>query len=142
MDLLKRENVQILECVANQEEAIRLSVQILEKDGYVDAGYKEAILSNMKEMGPYFVLTDKVALPHGRAEQGVRESQIAVTLFRQPVDFGNDKTGVQLFIALAAKDNEKHLKALAEIAELLQETETVNQILQSENVETLYKYFE
>lgn len=141
MELLKQQNVQIFDKQTTWEEAIRISVEPLEEGGYVTPEYKEQIIANVKELGPYIVLTEDIVLPHARPEQGVLKSQLAVTLFRNPVTFNDDYPSTRLFIALAANDGEKHLNALASITELFQDDEKIQSILSSENEASLYKAF-
>ena len=142
MDLLKKENVQIVESATDWKDAIRISVQPLEQHGYVESRYKEGIISNVESMGPYIVLAPYIALPHARPEQGVKESQIAVTLLQNEVRFAGEEKPVKLLIALAASDNNRHLDALMSISELLQNEDTVQKILNSKDKEELYSYFE
>ena len=142
MDLLKKENVQIVESATDWKDAIRISVQPLEQHGYVESRYKEEIISNVESMGPYIVLAPYIALPHARPEQGVKESQIAVTLLQNEVRFAGEEKPVKLLIALAASDNNRHLDALMIISELLQNEDTVQKILNSKDKEELYSYFE
>ena len=142
MDLLKKENVQIDESAPDWKDAIRISVQPLEQHGYVESRYKEEIISNVESMGPYIVLAPYIALPHARPEQGVKESQIAVTLLQNEVRFAGEEKPVKLLIALAASDNNRHLDALMSISEILQNEDTVQKILNSKDKEELYSYFE
>lgn len=142
MDLLKKENVQIVESATDWKDAIRISVQPLEQHGYVESRYKEEIISNVESMGPYIVLAPHIALPHARPEQGVKESQIAVTLLQNEVRFAGEEKPVKLLIALAASDNNRHLDALMSISEILQNEDTVQKILNSKDKEELYSYFE
>ena len=142
MDLLKKENVQIVESATDWKDAIRISVQPLEQHGYVESRYKEVIISNVESMGPYIVLAPYIALPHTRPEQGVKESQIAVTLLQNEVRFAGEEKPVKLLIALAASDNNRHLDALMSISEILQNEDTVQKILNSKDKEELYSYFE
>ena len=141
MDLLKEENVKIYDKDTDWEEAIRISVKPLEDGGYVTSSYKEEIIANVKKLGPYIVLTDDIVLPHARPEQGVVESQLAVTLFKKPVAFNEDYPATKLFGALAANDGEKHLNALASIMELFQDEAKVRAILGAENQKDLYQCF-
>ena len=138
MDLLDRKNVRILEKADDWKDAIRKSVMPLEEEGYVKAEYKEAIISGVEKLGPYIIVAPSIALPHARPEQGVIKSQIAITLFRQEVQFEKKDSAAQLFVALAASDSDSHVEAISEI---LQDEEKVKQILQSENAETLYSFF-
>lgn len=142
MDLLKKENVQIVESATDWKDAIRISVRPLEQQGYVESRYKEEIISNVESKGPYIVLAPYIALPHARPEQGVKESQIAVTLLQNEVRFAGEEKPVKLLIALAASDNNRHLDALMSISEILQNEDTVQKILNSKDKEELYSYFE
>lgn len=141
MKLLKQENVQICEKADDWRDAVRISVLPLERGGYVESCYKEGIIENIETFGPYIVIADHIALPHARPEQGAIETQISITLFRQDVEFEGRETTARLFVALAANDNNKHLDALSQIAELLSDENVVEQILASSDVQTLYKYF-
>ena len=142
MDLLKQENVQIIDQASDWKEAIRQSVAPLEKGGYVQSCYKEEIIKNADELGPYFEKNKKIAIPHARPEQGVNESQLAITLYKEPVIFSETWKNVKLFIALAAKDGNSHLDALKKITEVLQNPETVQAVTEADTAETLYEYFQ
>lgn len=141
MDLLKKENVQICDSADNWRDAIRIAVRPLEEHGYVEPRYKEEIISNVEEMGPYIVIADYIALPHARPEQGAIRTQIGVTLFRNNILFDGKETPARLFITLAAENSDSHLDALMAISELLSEEETVEKILKSADEEELYQYF-
>lgn len=141
MDLLKKENVQICDSVEGWREAIRIAAKPLEEHGYVEPRYKEEIISNVENMGPYIVIADNIALPHARPEQGAINTQIGVTLFRQDVMFDGKDMPARLFITLAAKDSNSHLDALMAISELLSDEAVVQKILESSDTEELYQYF-
>lgn len=142
MGLLKQENVQICDTVDNWREAIKISVLPLEKSGYVESRYKDGIIENIEKLGPYIIIADHIALPHARPEQGAIETQISITLFREDIEFEGRAAKARLFVTLAAKDNNSHLDALVQISELLSDEETVDKILESTDIGTLYRYFE
>lgn len=141
MKLLKLENVQICDSAKDWRDAIYIAVKPLEEHGYVESRYKDEIISNVEELGPYIVIADQIALPHARPEQGVRKTQIGVTLFRENVIFDGKDMPARLFVTLAAQDSNSHLDALMEISELLSDEKTVQKILDSKDAETLYHYF-
>ncbi len=141
MNLIKESNVQILEGASDWKEAVCQSVAPLERDGSVTESYKEAIIENVEQLGPYICIAPHVALPHARPEQGAVKSQIAVTLFRREVDFNREDAKASLFISLAAADSESHLDALMQITDILQDEERTAKILQARNVLELYQYF-
>ncbi|MDO5785787.1 MAG: PTS sugar transporter subunit IIA [Eubacteriales bacterium] len=142
MELLQLENVQICEGASDWREAIRTAVLPLEKNGYVEARYKDEIVANVEKLGPYIVVADNVALPHARPEQGALKTQIGVTLFRKDIPFENGESSARLFVTLAAQDSNSHLDALMKISELLGDEENLVKILDSPDVETLYRYFQ
>lgn len=142
MKLLNKSNVRIIDRAEDWRDAVRLSVVPLEEQGYVRPEYKEAIISNVESMGPYIVLAPDIAMPHARPEQGAVKSQIAITLFRNPVCFDHKDVPARLFIALAASDNESHLEALVTLSEILQNDILVKNILEAPDSGTLYRYFE
>ena len=141
MNLIKESNVQILEGAADWKEAVCQSVIPLEKDGSVTAAYKEAIIQNIEQLGPYICIAPHIALPQARPEQGAVKSQIAVTLFRREVDFNREDARANLFISLAAADANSHLDVLVQITDILQDEERTAHILQAKDAAELYQYF-
>ncbi len=142
MGLLKQENVQICEAVDDWREAIKISVVPLERGGYVKGCYKDEIIKNIENLGPYIIIADHIALPHARPEQGTISTQICITLFRQDIKFDNKEETARLFVTLAAKDNDSHLEALVKISEILSDENVVEEILESKDEATLYHFFE
>ena len=142
MGLVKLENVQICEKANDWRQAIKISVQPLERGGYVKSCYKDGIIENVEKLGPYIMIADEIAMPHARPEQGAIETQIGITLFREGVRFDGKETTARLFVTLAAKDSDSHVDALVKISELLSDDETVEEILEASDVQTLYRYFE
>ena len=141
MELLKAENVQILESAADWKDAIRKSAAPLEKENFITANYKESIIENVEKLGPYICIAPHVAMPHARPEQGALKTQIAVTLFRDEVAFPRKDATAKLFITLSAADSESHLQVLVKISELLQDEEKAAQILNATDEKELYGYF-
>ena len=141
MELLKAENVQILASAADWKDAIRKSAAPLEKDNFITADYKEAIIENVENLGPYICIAPHVAMPHARPEQGALKTQIAVTLFRNEVTFTREDATAKLFITLSAADSDSHLQVLVKISELLQDAGTAEKILNAADEKELYSYF-
>ena len=140
LDMLKKENVRILDRVEGWEDAIIVSLQSLVEQGYVTENYGKAIIDITNEMGPYYVLTENVALIHGRPETGVLEKQLAVTVLREPVKFSEDGYPVRLLVALAATDSESHLAVMQTLAELFMSENAINDIINAEKAEDVYEY--
>lgn len=142
MKLLKPEHVQIKDSAADWKDAIRQSILPLEKDGAVEARYKDEIIANIERLGPYIVLSEDVALPHARPEQGVLHTQFSVTLFRQGVLFHHREKPVRLFLALAAADRYAHLQTLESLSELLADDARLKRMLSAKDEASLYNSFQ
>ena len=61
-EMLKRENVRLADSVDSWQDAIKLAVAPLNEGGYVEDRYADEIIRATNEMGPYYVLTEDVAL--------------------------------------------------------------------------------
>lgn len=140
-EMFKKENIQILECVENWQQAVHLSLKPLEAGGYVEPRYADEIIRSTEEMGPYYVLTDDVALVHGRPEQGVIKKQLAVTIVREPVVFSEDSYPVRILIALAATDSNSHVDVMRVLASIFIDEEKIKTLANSKSAEEIYEFF-
>lgn len=105
------------------EDAIRQAAQPLKDEHKVEQSYIDGMIKNVKEAGPYIVITPHVALPHTRSEDGVIASAIGIATLKTPIAFGNTENDpVKYIFSLCATDNEGHLSALAQLAGLLEDT--------------------
>ena len=104
------------------EEALVKSAYPLVEAGAIDSSYVDEIIKSVKLNGAYFVITKHVALPHVRYIEGVYECAIGIASLKEPVRFGSkDNDPVKYIFTLAAKDNERHIHAIAELVELLED---------------------
>ena len=69
-ELISERNIQIMEKVKDWKESIKIASQPLLEDNYIKSDYITAMISNIEKFGFYIVITDKVALPHSRPENG------------------------------------------------------------------------
>ncbi len=104
----------------NWEEVIYAGGKILEDHGLIEHRYVDAMVNTVKKMGAYIVIVKGIAMPHARPEDGAKKVGMALLTLKTPVNFGskeNDPVSVAIF--LCAVDNITHLKALAELMQLL-----------------------
>ena len=137
-DILKMENVKITDSVKDWKEAIEISVQPLIQQGYCEERYIAGIIENTQKFGPYYVLCENLALIHGRSEQGVIKTQLAITVLKQPVKFRTEGYNVRVLIALAAQDSKSHLEAMQAISNIFSDNERVQKILEADKAEIIY----
>ncbi|WP_408010280.1 BglG family transcription antiterminator [Pseudalkalibacillus sp. A8] len=133
-ELLTEKTIQLEDRVADWEESIRLAAQPLVDLDSIRSDYVEAMIENVKELGPYIVIAPRIAIPHARPEAGVERLGMSLLRLKEPVYFSSQtKHQAQLIIVLAAIDNQTHLKALAQLTELLSNEENVDRLILSED---------
>ena len=109
--------------------------------GKVKESYVDDIVKGVHEYGPYIVITKHVALPHARPESGALECAIGITTLDTPVEFGNkDNDPVSYLFCLSATDNNKHLQALADLSELLEDEAFYKMLDTAKNSHEVYDY--
>ncbi|MDY2777053.1 MAG: PTS sugar transporter subunit IIA [Collinsella sp.] len=140
-EMLKLENVRIVEKVGSWEDAIRLAVSPLEEGGFVEARYADEIIRATNEMGPYYVLTEDIALIHGRPEDGVIEGQLAVTVLREPIVFADDTFPVRLLVALAAENANSHIDTMRVLATIFMDEARISQIVEMDDPILIHQAF-
>ncbi|MGR5094005.1 PTS sugar transporter subunit IIA [Vibrio maritimus] len=127
------------------DAALDITCSKLLEQGKVEASYLEAIKAKHKEIGAYYVLAPKIAMPHARPEDGVNEAALQVTVFKNGVDLESEDNGdVYFSITLAAMDSDSHIQTIMALAELFQNDDDVEAIIAAESeaaiIEILKKY--
>ena len=131
-DLLKEELIQQIDSVSTWQDAVGLAAQPLLDLGYIEESYIQAMIASINETGPYIVLAPKVAVPHASPDAGVHQLGISLLQVKEPVDFseeGDDDKQVQLIFVLAAVDSTAHLRALQELALILDDEEAIDSLI-------------
>ncbi|ORC35869.1 PTS ascorbate-specific transporter subunit IIA [Marispirochaeta aestuarii] len=108
-------------CTARDwEEAVRIGGRMMIDAGLIDDRYVQTMISNHREIGPYFIVAPGIAMPHAKPENGVLKTGYALVTLASPVEFGdeeNDPVDVLIF-AGAANREEHNQEAVPQIAEL------------------------
>lgn len=132
--------IQFKKSVPNWEEAVKLSSEPLLKENIINANYVNKMISNIKEMGPYVVISKDIALPHARPEDGAFESAFSILKLEERISFGNDKK-VNVIITLASSKNSDHLETLKFISTLLSEEDNYKKVIESNSSEEIFQLF-
>jgi transcriptional antiterminator/mannitol/fructose-specific phosphotransferase system IIA component (Ntr-type) len=143
-ELLTKEMVQTTDRVTNWKEAIRLAALPLLENKTIENKYIDAMIESIEKNGPYIVLAPKVAIPHARPESGVNRVGMSLLKIDHAVSFseGDEDKDANLIFVIAAIDNELHLKALSQLTELLEEEETINQLINCKNADELMPFID
>lgn len=125
------------------QDAIQKALQPFVEYDYVKQSYVDAIIQNVKDLGPYIVITKHVALPHAQTESGTLKNGIGITTLKRPVCFGNeDNDPVKYLFGLSATDSEKHLDALADLAQLIEEPSFFSLLDKAESSQEIMNYLQ
>ncbi|EEX92753.1 PTS system, 3-keto-L-gulonate specific IIA component [Vibrio orientalis CIP 102891 = ATCC 33934] len=116
------------------DAALEITCSKLVEQGKVETTYLEAIKQKHKEIGAYYVLAPKIAMPHARPEDGVNEAALQITVFKNGVDLESEDNGDVFFsVTLAALDSDSHIQTIVALSELFQNDEDIEAIIAADN---------
>ena len=126
-DLIRKETIALGLEVNDWQDAVRKAGQLLIDDGSITEEYVDGAIENVKELGPYIVITKGIALPHATNKVGVNRTAMSLITLKNPVNFGNKNNDpVDTVFMLATTDSTSHLGALQDLSEFLGDEEFLN----------------
>lgn len=131
--------IEIIDKVDNYEEAIKMSCEILKKNGIIETRYYDAIKANIEKYGSYFCIAEGICMPHARPEDGALREGVCVLKLNKSVDF--DGKSINVFFTLSAKDSESHLGLLKQIADVCMNKDKLKIIKNSKNKKEIMEVF-
>lgn len=123
-------NITLKEKIPDWRQAIRTAAQKLLEKEYIEDKYIGKMIENVEKLGPYIILSDDVAMPHSRPEDGVKKTGISLLKLDEGVDFG-ENSSIRLIFILAAKDSNSHIDMITELVNMLQDDKKLNRVLNS-----------
>lgn len=140
---IKLSDISIKKEAKDWKEAIKIASKSLIESNKIKTSYIDAMIKVVEENGPYIVITKHIALAHAKPEQGVLEKGLSFTTFNNPIPFGSELFDpVKLIITLAATDSESHLELLAELSDILSESENIEKMFEADNQEEFLEVFQ
>ena len=135
---LNNEKVQYVERVADWKEAIQIAGTPLLNEGAISQSYIEAIIRQKEEIGPYFVIAPRIAMPHARPEEGAKALGLSVVKLAEPVVFNADENDpVDTLFMFAAPDSNSHIEMISQLAELLSDEDEMEKVFNVRSKEEL-----
>lgn len=125
-------NIQLVDSIEGWEDAIKLSAQPLIVNKNIENRYIDAMIKAVYEHGPYIVLTNGVAMPHARPQDGVIKEGISFLKVKNGVGFYKTENKVYLFITLAATTSNKHQNIIAGLASFLDNQERIKKLIEDD----------
>lgn len=127
--------------VLNWEDAIKSGANLLKEEGYISEEYIKQIIENVHENGPYIVIAPGIALAHASANGSVFKNGVSIITLKEAVEFNHEQNDpVNLIITFAAIDADEHLTTIQDIVTLLDDSNFMGLVQNSDNKEELYKY--
>ncbi len=139
-EFVEQNHAKFAEQAKDWQDAVRMSCEVLEADGTVEANYKEDIIACIEKYGPYIVIAPNIAMPHSQeGASGVHKTAIAFMHLNTPVSFepGNPDLDAQLFFTLASCDPEQHLSNMQKLVEMLSNEDLVKELADAQNADDL-----
>lgn len=138
LEVLNTDMITVKALCKNREEAVRASGNLLVQKGYAKPEYVDAMIQNVEENGTYIVIAPGIAMPHARPETGALDIGLSIVTLKDPVPFGHPTNDpVRIVVGLCAVDHQSHLKALAELVDILGNEEQLNAMLEAETSEDM-----
>lgn len=132
MELLPESRLILQTAPAPWTDLVRRSAALLERDEVVTADYVGAIFDSCERNGDYMVIVPRVLLAHARPEEGALATGLSLVTTSHDVAFNGDAdVPLRLFFTLAAADSTEHLDLLAQLAEVLTDEQSFEQLLSS-----------
>ncbi|MDX6152539.1 BglG family transcription antiterminator [Marinococcus sp. PL1-022] len=115
--VLPAEHIRMLPSAGSWQEAVEEASVPLIENNVISREYVTAMRQNLLEQGPYVVIAPEIAMPHASSDAGVHQLGFSLLLLENPVDMIGKS--VKLLIVVASPDDHSHLRALAELNQLL-----------------------
>ncbi|MCK0470105.1 PTS sugar transporter subunit IIA [Halalkalibacter sp. APA_J-10(15)] len=113
-------NVQFNVDALDWKDAIHKGVALLKRNGFVNEKYADEVINNVKEYGPYIVISPGIAIPHTRPENGALGVGVSLITLKEPIYFKTLETPVKVLISFSATDNETHLEIIKVIVKIVE----------------------
>lgn len=144
--LLTEEFIQIDVQADTWEEAIEKASQNLLNKGYITQNYVYSMIKNVKQNGPYIVISEGFAIPHSSIEQGSMKLGFNLVRLKDPVQFNAGiYDPIKYVCVISAVDAERHVNALFNLISLLQICEfkeALNKAKSSKEMANVIRTFE
>lgn len=123
------------------QEAVQAACTPLIRQGLADPEYAQSILDNVAENGPYIFLAPHICMPHSKRTDLVHQAGVSFVKINRPAiyDPEDPEMGAELFFAIAVQELNAHLDVMMDLAEIFDDEETVQALLDAKTKEDFEK---
>ncbi|HCY1680704.1 TPA: PTS sugar transporter subunit IIA [Staphylococcus aureus] len=137
LDILSTTRIIVKEQVNDWTEAITIASQPLLQEQIIEQGYVQAMIDSVNELGPYIVIAPEIAIAHARPNNDVHQVGLSLLKLNQHVAFCDEDHYASLIFVLSAIDNHSHLSVLQNLATVLGDNQTFQQLLTATNAQDI-----
>ena len=98
------------------------------------------MIESCKKSGEYIVILPNIALPHAKPDQGAMDLGLSITVLSESVSIAQKQ--FKYIFTLSAVDNQKHLKAMSQLINLLEDKVFCDLLSSSTDSVQIYDYIE
>ena len=130
-----------LDCeFSNWKEAILFAGKLLENNGFINHKYSSDMVELVEKCGAYIVVMPGVAMCHARPNGNVNKKSISIVRLSTGIEFGHPVNDpVKLIFAIAAVNDEEHLKLFQAVANHLMIEGNLEELMNCKNKKEMIK---
>lgn len=139
-EIVEKNRFSFYDSAEDWRDAVVKSCEPLVRTGCATQEYTQKVIECVEELGPYIVIIPGLAIPHStKGSPGVSQNAIAFAKFEHPVSFepGNPEKDASLFFALAAVDEDEHVKNMRQLFKILSDEELLEKLMQVKSPQEL-----
>lgn len=111
------ENIKYLDKVNSWKESLQIVSESLLVQGKIKRGYIEEIIKVISSFGPYFVIRNHIAIPHGQIDENILGDGVSILYVKNGIEFPEDKI-VKLIILVASKNKNMLINTIKKINDM------------------------
>ncbi|MDH6365000.1 transcriptional antiterminator/mannitol/fructose-specific phosphotransferase system IIA component (Ntr-type) [Enterococcus sp. PF1-24] len=134
---IKKEYIQFIEEPLEWKEALRLACQPLLVEGAITEAYIDELIAQTNDENNYSFLGTEMAIPHAVPEAGVYSEGIGLLISKYPIEYPFGKR-IHIVAPIAILDLTKHLRAINQLAELANNQQSVQELLELNNSKEIH----
>lgn len=132
-DILKKYGVRYVEEASSDwENAVRMTAAPLLEQQCIENRYVEKMLEMGRAHGPYFVISDDIAVAHARPQDGVNFIGLCLSIYRKHLRIREKQ--IRFLFVLATPDQQEHLHILENIMRLCNDEKMRGQLLAADDI--------
>lgn len=130
-------HLQIVDEPCNRKDALRRALRPLLMNDAITRQYIESVVQAQENHHQMFI-ANEVVLAHSGIDNGVKQVDVAITLFRHPVPFENGMEA-RIILGLSAEDQIKHIHVMNDILRVFSKKDNIAALERCKDKETMYQ---